>query len=258
MGKKMVIHEQNLLPGFTNRILGRFAHCIFVSFPDELGMFTRSRTVLTGTPVRREVLGRGSSERRKAGFTVLVLGGSQGAHTINRALVKALDHLDQPSRLYFIHQTGTNDASWVAKAYEDCGIRATVESFFDDMASVYHASDLVICRAGASTVAELAALGKPALFIPFPFAAGNHQELNARYVADRGGAEVILEKDLDAELLARRIRHYESNRGALQAMSVRALALGRRNATELVVDGCKKLVSGNNEVSEKRRVSYND
>jgi len=251
MGKNMVIHEQNLLPGFTNRMLGRFAHRVFVSFPDDLGMFTSSKTMLTGNPVRQEVLRAASSESRKDGFTVLVVGGSQGAHAINCAVVEALKHLDLPSPMSFIHQTGTKDAPWVARVYKEHGIRATVEPFIDDMASAYHSSDLVICRAGASTVAELAALGKPALFIPFPFAANNHQELNARYVADRGGGEVMLEKDLDGESLARKIRHYEANRDALKDMSIRASALGRPDAAEAMVDECRRLVSGGDLVSEK-------
>ena len=242
MGKKMVIHEQNFLPGFTNRVLGRFAHRIFISFPDDLGIFASSKTVLTGNPVRQEVLRAASGENRKDSFTVLVVGGSQGAHTINCALAEALKHLDLPSRMSFIHQTGTKDAPWVATVYKKHGIKAAVEPFIDDMASAYHASDLVICRAGASTVAELAALGKPALFIPFPFAANNHQELNARYVADRGGGEVMLEKDLNGESLARRIHHYQSNRDALQEMSLRASVLGRANAAKVIADECTRQV----------------
>jgi len=242
MGRNMVIHEQNYLAGFTNRILGRFARHIFISFPDELGVFTSSKTMLTGNPVRQEVLRPASSEGRKDRFTVLVVGGSQGAHTINCAVMEALKHLELPSRISFVHQAGTKDAPWVTRGYKEHGIRATVEPFIDDMASAYGASDLVICRAGASTVAELVALGKPALFIPFPFAANNHQELNARYVADRGGGEVILEKDLDGESLARKIRHYESNRDALQEMSARASVLGRANAARVMADECLRLV----------------
>ncbi|MDY6951115.1 MAG: undecaprenyldiphospho-muramoylpentapeptide beta-N-acetylglucosaminyltransferase [Thermodesulfobacteriota bacterium] len=244
MGKKMVIHEQNFLPGFTNKVLGRFAHRIFVSFPDDRGMFTSSRTVLTGNPVRQDVLEAASSESREDGFTVLVMGGSQGAHTINCAVVEALKHLDTPSAMGFIHQTGTKDVPWVTRAYKDHGIRAKVLPFIDDMAGAYRASDLVVCRAGASTVAELAALGKPALFIPFPYAANNHQELNARYVANRGGGEVMLEKDLNGESLARKIGRYESHREALQDMSVQASTLGRPDAAEAIVDECTRLVSG--------------
>jgi len=121
-------------------------------------------------------------------------------------------------------------------------MEATVEPFFQDMATIYRSATMVICRAGATTIAELTALGKPAIFIPFPFATNNHQELNARYVADSGGGEVVLERDLNGELLAERIDHYVSSPKALQGMSVGAEALGRRNAAELIVDECRRLV----------------
>lgn len=242
MGKKLVIHEQNLIPGLTNRVLGRFAHRVFISFPDNLAIFKTSKTVVTGNPVRRELLTVKPAEKAVGRFTVLVLGGSQGAHAINRAVVEALDHLKEPTRMRFIHQTGPRDASWVASAYERHSMEATVEPFFQDMATIYRSATMVICRAGATTIAELTALGKPAIFIPFPFATNNHQELNARYVADSGGGEVVLERDLNGELLAERIDHYVSNPKALQGMSVGAEALGRRNAAELIVDECRRLV----------------
>jgi UDP-N-acetylglucosamine--N-acetylmuramyl-(pentapeptide) pyrophosphoryl-undecaprenol N-acetylglucosamine transferase len=243
MGKKAVIHEQNLLPGLTNRILGRFADRIFISFPDNLAMFKSYKTVVTGNPVRGEVLLAKETERKVKGFTVLVVGGSQGAHAINRAMAEALDYLEEPAGTSFVHQTGSKDAGWVARAYERRGIRATVKPFFEDMASAYGLADLVICRAGATTVAELTALGKPAIFIPYPFAANNHQELNARYVADSGGGEVVLERDLDGELLAGRINNYASNPKALQDMSCRASALGRPGAADLIVDECRRLLT---------------
>jgi UDP-N-acetylglucosamine--N-acetylmuramyl-(pentapeptide) pyrophosphoryl-undecaprenol N-acetylglucosamine transferase len=242
MGKKLVIHEQNLIPGLTNRILGRFSHRVFITFPDNLAIFKTSKTVVTGNPVRQELLTVKTTERTTGRFTVLVLGGSQGAHAINCAVVEALDHLKEPARMRFIHQTGPRDASWVASAYERHRIEATVAPFFQDMASIYRSAALVICRAGATTIAELTALGKAAIFVPFPFAASNHQELNARYVAESGGGEVVLEQDLKGGLLAERIDHYRSNPKALQAMSIGAEALGRRNAAELIVDECRRLV----------------
>jgi UDP-N-acetylglucosamine--N-acetylmuramyl-(pentapeptide) pyrophosphoryl-undecaprenol N-acetylglucosamine transferase len=242
MGKKLVIHEQNLIPGLTNRILGRFSHRVFITFPDNLAIFKTSKTVVTGNPVRQELLTVKTTERTTGRFTVLVLGGSQGAHAINCAVVEALDHLKKPAQMRFIHQTGPRDASWVASAYERHRIEATVAPFFQDMASIYRSAALVICRAGATTIAELTALGKAAIFVPFPFAASNHQELNAHYVADSGGGEVVLEQDLNGGLLAERIDHYRSNPKALQAMSIGAETLGRRNAAELIVDECRRLV----------------
>jgi UDP-N-acetylglucosamine--N-acetylmuramyl-(pentapeptide) pyrophosphoryl-undecaprenol N-acetylglucosamine transferase len=281
IGKKIVIHEQNILPGLTNRILGRFADRIFISFPDNLGIFRPSGTVITGNPVRRELLeyrlspppkpsplkpararpkldkAQGRKTRSGPGgegrvgvidgkavaqFTVLALGGSQGAHAINCGVVEALDRLKNPAHMTFVHQTGTKDAEWVAQAYESRGIKATVEPFFVDMAGPYSSADLVTCRAGATTVSELMALGKPAIFIPFPFATNNHQELNARYVADAGGAEVILEKDLNGAVLADRLDHYASHSDALRDMAKRTLALGRPNAADVIVDECRRLL----------------
>ncbi len=244
MGKKMIIHEQNVIPGFTNRVLGRFAHRICITFPDKLAVFKSSKTVVTGNPVRHELLTVEASKTKASSehFTVLVMGGSQGSHSINCTVVEALKHLKEPSRTRFVHQTGPRDASWVAMAYERFGIKATVEPFFEDMATAYGLADLVICRAGATSVAELTVLGKPAILIPFPFAASNHQEFNARYVANSGGGEVVLEKDLNGKLLAERIDRYLSNPKALRAMSARAQALGRPDAAELIADECRRLV----------------
>ena len=242
-GKKIVIHEQNILPGLTNRILARFAHRIFISFPDHRGVFNPARTVLTGNPVRRELLA-GRPDSKPAGqFTVLVLGGSQGAHALNCAVVDALDCLRGPGHMNFIHQTGAKDAAWVSRAYESRGINATVEPFFVDMAGPYNSADLVICRAGATTVSELTTLGKPAIFIPFPFAASHHQELNARHVANAGGAEVILEEDLNGVVLAGILDHYASHPEALRDMARRTLALSRPDAADVIVEQCRRLVA---------------
>jgi UDP-N-acetylglucosamine--N-acetylmuramyl-(pentapeptide) pyrophosphoryl-undecaprenol N-acetylglucosamine transferase len=241
-GKKIVIHEQNIMPGLTNRVLGRFADRIFVSFPDNHGIFSPSKTVITGNPVRRELLAHKLDEKTTGQFTVLVVGGSQGAHAVNCAVVEALDRLKNPAQMSFVHQTGTKDAAWVEQAYEKRGIKAKVEPFFADMAGPYSSADLVVCRAGATTVSELMALGKPAIFIPFPFAANNHQKLNAHYVADAGGAEVIVEEDLDGALLANRIDHYASHREALRDMAKRTLALARPDPADVIVDECRRLV----------------
>jgi UDP-N-acetylglucosamine--N-acetylmuramyl-(pentapeptide) pyrophosphoryl-undecaprenol N-acetylglucosamine transferase len=242
MGKMVVIHEQNIMPGITNRILAAFANRIFISFPDNLSMFKSSKTVVTGNPVRHDILSVEEVDRSAKRFSILIVGGSQGAHAINRAVVEALDHLKDPARINFVHQTGPKDAKWVAKAYERQDVSATVEPFFEDMGSAYRLADIVICRAGATTVAELTALGKPAIFIPFPFAANNHQELNARYVADSGGAEVVLERDLSGKLLAARIDEYAASPKVLQDMSAGAAALGRPKAADFIVDECRRLL----------------
>lgn len=242
-GKRLVIHEQNILPGMTNRILRHLANRVCISFPDKFDVFNPSRTVMTGNPIRQELLAGTSGDKATGLFTVLVVGGSQGAYAVNRVVVESLDHLKGSSQMSFIHQTGTKDATWVAQAYESRSIEATVKPFFDDMASPYSSADLVVCRAGATTVSELMALGKPAIFVPFPFAANNHQELNARYVADAGGAEVILEKDLDGSVLADRLDHFASNPQILEDMKDRTLALASPRAAEVIVDECRRLLA---------------
>jgi UDP-N-acetylglucosamine--N-acetylmuramyl-(pentapeptide) pyrophosphoryl-undecaprenol N-acetylglucosamine transferase len=240
--KRIVIHEQNILPGFTNRVLGYLADRVFISFPDNYKRFKPSKTVITGNPVRQELLRSKSENKGTALFKVLIVGGSQGAHAINRAVIEALDHLKRPTQMSFVHQTGAKDAAWVRKAYEGRGIEAEVEPFFLDMARPYANASVVVCRAGATTVSELMALGKPAIFIPFPFAANNHQELNARYVADTGGAEVLLEKDLNGPALAARVDYYMSHPQALSEMTERTRMLARPDAAHVIVDECWRLV----------------
>jgi UDP-N-acetylglucosamine--N-acetylmuramyl-(pentapeptide) pyrophosphoryl-undecaprenol N-acetylglucosamine transferase len=206
-------------------------------------MFESSKTVITGNPLRRELLAREAKRKPKSHFQVLVLGGSQGSHALNRAVVETLDRLRSPAQIKFVHQAGSKDASWVAQAYVSRGLNAEVEPFFEDMTGPYNSADLVVCRAGATTVAELMALGKPAIFVPFPFAVNNHQELNARYVADVGGAEIVLEKDLSGGLLADKFEYYLKHPEVLDDMAKRTLALARPNAADVIVDECMKLAA---------------
>ena len=242
--KKIVIHEQNTLPGLTNRLVGFIADRVFVSFPDDYHRFQEAKTLITGNPVRRELLALGSRGKKQGLFTVLTVGGSQGAHAINTAMVEALDHLENPKGMTFIHQTGAKDAAWVRQAYTSRHLKAVVEPFFVDMAGAYDAARLVVCRAGATTIWELMSLGKPAIFIPFPFAANNHQELNARYVAEAGGAEIILEQDLSGPVLAERLDDYRSNPGRLDEMTRQTLRLARPDAADVIVRECRGLVQG--------------
>ena len=204
----IVIHEQNILPGITNRILARFADRIYISFDNTQARLNPQKVYWTGNPVRRELLETAGGDRETAGhasnqriFTVLIIGGSQGAHRINTAMIEALEHFQNAERLHFLHQTGETDEASVSEAYRKNAVSATAQSFFDDMAERYQQADLIICRAGATTVAEITALGKAAIFIPFPHAADNHQMLNAADLATDGAAEIIVEKDLSGHLL---------------------------------------------------------
>jgi UDP-N-acetylglucosamine--N-acetylmuramyl-(pentapeptide) pyrophosphoryl-undecaprenol N-acetylglucosamine transferase len=244
---KIVLHEQNILPGITNRMLAPFADRIYVSFDDTRARFAAHKIRLTGNPVRKELLNNHSAEAVPSGlekFCVLIIGGSQGAHRINTTLAEALGHLTQKDGLYFIHQTGAADQQMVAEAYRRQNVAARVQAFFRHMGPLYRQADLIICRAGATTVAEVTAMGKAVLFIPFPFAADDHQTLNAATLADRGAAELIHEKELRADALAHKIEHYAAHPQALEAMAAKAGRLGHPDAAKKIVDDCYELVSG--------------
>jgi UDP-N-acetylglucosamine--N-acetylmuramyl-(pentapeptide) pyrophosphoryl-undecaprenol N-acetylglucosamine transferase len=250
MRSKIVLHEQNILPGITNRILARFADRIYVSFDDTKKRFDQQKTRVTGNPVRKELLNHHEGNGNKAAadsksFCVLIIGGSQGAHRINMTVVEALRHLARKEQLYFIHQTGTADEQTVTTAYQREGIAASVQSFFRHMAPLYKQADLIICRAGATTVAEVTAVGKAVIFIPFPFAADNHQALNADTLAREGAAEMILEKNLNARGLGRRIDYYAAHPEALETMAAKAGQLGYPEAAKAIVDDCYQLILGN-------------
>jgi UDP-N-acetylglucosamine--N-acetylmuramyl-(pentapeptide) pyrophosphoryl-undecaprenol N-acetylglucosamine transferase len=247
MGICCVLQEQNVMPGITNRMLAPLVHRIFAAFPDTRGKGFQRKMTVTGNPVRRELLS-GSKERDDRGaaapkqpFTLLIFGGSQGARGINEAVMKALPHLPL-ERMAFIHQTGEDELARVRSAYETRGAAATVEAFFVDMAKQYRAADLVICRAGATTVSEVTAMGKPAIFVPYPFAADDHQQMNARSLADQGAGEMILEKELTGEALAGRISYYEAHPEALDVMAERAKAFGKPDAARRIVEECYDLL----------------
>ena len=235
MGIPIVIHEQNLLPGLTNRLLGRFADRAFVSFPESIRHFDTKKARLTGNPIRREILAGKAISRNPQRFGVLVVGGSQGAHRINQVVVDALPVLNKIPDIFLIHQTGQKDALWVTEAYRKLGRHDRVQPFFNDMATAYGSVDLVVCRAGATTVAEITAMGKAAIFIPFPFAADNHQLLNARSLVGQGAADLIPETRLDGHVLANRILHYKEHREKLKTMEEIAKNLGRPDAAQEIV-----------------------
>lgn len=249
LGTRTVLHEQNILPGITNRILARFADRIYISFEDTQTRFDPQKIRLTGNPVRKELLNDhgGPSNGAAVGsksFCVLIIGGSQGAHRINMTVVEALGYLTRKEALYFIHQTGKADEQMVKAGYQRLGIEARVQTFFRQMAPLYKQADLIICRAGATTVAEVTAMGKAVIFIPFPFAADNHQVLNADTLARHGAAEKILEKDLNARELGQKIEYYASHPEVLEAMAAKAAERGHPDAAKAIVDDCYELVSG--------------
>ncbi len=236
--------EQNVLAGITNRLLSHFADRIYVSFRNTCLGCADKKIYFTGNPVRREILEYTSGnkpDRKNRKFTVMITGGSQGAHSINLIVADALDHIKNKTEYNFIHQTGSNDNKMMQTLYEKHGIHCKVESFFTDMPKQFNDADIVICRSGATTVAELTAMGKAALFIPYPFAADNHQELNALALVEVGAAEMMLQEKLDGKLLAKKIEYFASNPEVLKNMAARAKQIGQAYAAEKIVNDSYRL-----------------
>jgi len=243
-GKKTAIAEQNALPGVTNKILGKIVDRIFLTFADTTGVFPADKVLISGNPVRSSFLSesREDTERDARTLTLLIYGGSQGAAGINRAVVEGLPYLhDVRDSLRIIHQTGTHDLDMVHDAYAAHGISGDVVPFIHDMASVYSEADLLVCRAGATTIAEITVSGKAAVLIPFPYAVGDHQTLNARVLVDAGAALMIREQDLSGEKLAVIIKDLLCDRGRIREMEARSRRLGNAHAAADIVDECMKL-----------------
>ncbi|HPX11649.1 MAG TPA: UDP-N-acetylglucosamine--N-acetylmuramyl-(pentapeptide) pyrophosphoryl-undecaprenol N-acetylglucosamine transferase, partial [Syntrophales bacterium] len=253
MNVPTAIAEQNAAPGLTNRILGRFALRIFVSFPETLSFFDGKKAVLAGNPVRRGFVDAPAEKRDRDGrFTVLVYGGSQGAKAINDAVLAALPLFrDRGEDIVLIHQTGAADYERVRAAYERAGAAGEVHSFIDDMAAFYDRADLLVCRAGATTVAEITARGKAAVFIPFPFAVGDHQTKNAEVLVRQGAAEMILQKDLDGEGIFRAVRRLAGDREGTARMGERARKLGNIHAARDIVAECLRLLDARGDGTER-------
>ena len=243
-GIPLAIHEQNAIPGVANRWLAKLAGRVFLSFPDTSGFFSRERSRWTGNPIRPEFF-TAPPERPGEPFTVLLMGGSQGAHHLNIAALAALPLLaDLKAQLYFLHITGEQDREEVAAGYTQAGFAAEVAAFTPEVPAWMGRAHLVVCRAGASTLAELTALGRAALLVPFPFAANNHQEFNARFLALAGAGELILNKDFTGEVLAGKIRYLLARPEILQDMETASRTLAKPDAAKEIVRGCLELMEG--------------
>jgi UDP-N-acetylglucosamine--N-acetylmuramyl-(pentapeptide) pyrophosphoryl-undecaprenol N-acetylglucosamine transferase len=267
---KRAIHEQNVVPGMTNRLLRWFSQRIFVSFEETKRYFPEGKTFVTGNPIREEILaclpacglkptsrglaeGRPSAEdptsregkksKRDDRFTILIFGGSAGAHRINEAMMEALGSLKEiKSSLMFIHQTGREDVDFVSRSYQEKGFHSLVSPFFEEMATYYQISDLVISRSGASTIAELAVCGKAAILIPYPYAAHRHQSINAQKLVDRGAARMIEDEALSGPLLAQTILHLYTHPEERARMEEAIQQVGRPRAAQEIVDHCYALL----------------
>lgn len=238
MKKPTVILEQNALPGFTNRKLSRFADLVVVSFPSSISYFG-GKAVLVGNPVRPEFYSIPRKQREET-LTLLVFGGSQGSKFLNDRLVESLPQLQEiKDSLMVYHQTGERDLPRVGQAYREQGFtRAVVSAYFSPMADYLARADLVICRAGATTCAELIASRKPALLVPFAAASDNHQEYNARELEKVGGAEIILERDFRPGLLVEKIKYYLTHKDMLDRMEENLKKLQAENVAERIAGLC--------------------
>jgi len=233
--RPLVIHEQNSVAGLTNRVLARFAARVLAAFPSAFG----DKASLVGNPVRADIAAIPLPAERFAGRTgklrLLVVGGSLGAQALNEIVPQALALLPVASRPRVIHQAGTRHIEALIEHYQKAGVEAETRAFIEDMADMYAWCDLVICRAGATTLAEITACGKAAVLVPFPHAAHNHQEINARALEKAGGARVLLDRELSGESLAQAVTEFLQNPDRLAAASERSRSQGKPEAAMTTV-----------------------
>jgi UDP-N-acetylglucosamine--N-acetylmuramyl-(pentapeptide) pyrophosphoryl-undecaprenol N-acetylglucosamine transferase len=250
-GRKTAILEQNSVPGVTNRMLGKVVGAVFASFEASRTFFPDKKVQMVGNPIRRQMrealtgTGTGTGTGTNAALQqLLVCGGSQGAHAVNEIVSEAMLLLHQESRApRLVHQTGPKDRAAVEERYRAAGVQADVREFIDDMADAYRAADLVVGRAGATTIAELTAIGRPAIFIPFPQAADDHQTVNARALEEAGAALLFAQGELTPRILANAIAGLMLDQGRRREMAAASKALGRPDAARAIVDALEELAA---------------
>lgn len=248
LGVPIVIHEQNSVPGLANRKLGKIADKVCLSLPGSGSYFPADKILYTGNPVRNNILelaGRPLQQNKEQNGpnvrrTLLILGGSQGAQAVNSLVTEALCSLSDAElqAIKVIHQTGDRDEEMVKNAYQKRGVRAEVAGFFTQMHEVYEQADLLVSRAGATTLSEIAVLGKPAILIPYPSAADNHQEKNGHYYVSGGGAVQFNQKELSAKQLGETILQLINNQEKLNSMGAAMKRLAFPDAAEKIVACC--------------------
>ena len=234
-GIPTLIAEQNAVPGLTNRILSRVVSAAAVTFESTVSFFGR-RGFVAGNPVRPEFLSIDEAQRPVGPPRVLIFGGSQGAHAINVAMVEAAPRLAAAGGLDITHQTGERDVELVRSAYRDAGLEARVEPFLYAMDAEMKRADLVVSRAGATTIAELTAAGRASILVPLPTAADDHQKKNAEVLARAGAAELLEQKDLTGPVMAERLLALVNDTTRREAMAATAKKLGRPDAARVIVD----------------------
>jgi UDP-N-acetylglucosamine--N-acetylmuramyl-(pentapeptide) pyrophosphoryl-undecaprenol N-acetylglucosamine transferase len=240
LGKPLVLHEQNSVAGMANRVLAGVADCIFTAFPNVL-----QKAVWVGNPLRQDFLNKPAPAERFAGrsgpLKLWVVGGSLGAQALNEIVPKALALLPEHKRPVVVHQSGAKQIDALRANYEKAGVQAELTPFIEDTAEAFAQADVIICRSGASTVTEIAAIGAAAIYVPFPFAVDDHQTTNAQFLVAQGGGWLMPQADMTPESLAARLESL--NREELLACAEKAWALKKTQATREVVAACEALAA---------------
>jgi UDP-N-acetylglucosamine--N-acetylmuramyl-(pentapeptide) pyrophosphoryl-undecaprenol N-acetylglucosamine transferase len=258
LGRPLLLQEQNSIPGLANRWFARVADEVHLSFTEARAYFKRKDNLkVTGNPVRHHILGGDRSQAldtfdlADGKPTLFIFGGSRGAHRINEAALDAMRRLKGRVDLQFILQTGREDYEWAKGVVDQEQLPARVMAFLKDIHLAYAVADLVVCRSGAMTLAEIAACGTPAILVPYPYAAHNHQEVNAHNLVERGAAALLLDRELTGERLAKEIAHLVADRQTLRRMSVNARTFARLDAAERIVRSLERCARGRGAVQEK-------
>ena len=237
----LVIHEQNAVIGLTNRVLSRLARISYFAFPQ--AATGRSNSQVVGNPVRESLLAVESPQQRlqkridQPRLNLLVVGGSLGARALNQVVPTALATLDESERPQVRHQCGARHADDCRQQYRSLSVQAEISEFIDDMTAAYEWADLVVCRSGALTVAELSATGSASILVPYPYAVDDHQYYNAAFLADAEAALRVREEDFTTSWLADRLRHFHQHRQAVVSMAVNARSVAFTDAAEQVAEG---------------------
>ncbi|MBS1959729.1 MAG: undecaprenyldiphospho-muramoylpentapeptide beta-N-acetylglucosaminyltransferase [Bdellovibrionales bacterium] len=236
-GYRTAILEQNSVAGFTNRMLGRFVHRVFCAFDDGKKSFNVAKVKVTGNPIRSSLKRLPASPIEP--FTLFIFGGSQGALGINTMILDALPFLKDQG-VHFIHQTGVKDFERVEQGYARAGVQGRIEKFIDDMGSCYAQASLVVCRSGASSLSELASVGRAAIFIPLPTAADNHQEVNARIYERAGASLVVPQGSMDGRAFADLILGFKKDPSRIRSIEEKITAFYRSDSAQAMVQDLRK------------------
>lgn len=242
LNRPLIIHEQNAIPGLTNKILAKLADKVMLGFPGAI-FVDKGKAVFSGNPVRAEIIQVEAPEKRLLGrqgkLKLLVVGGSLGAQILNTVVPQALKLMPENLRPLVVHQAGTAHLAAVERNYADLQVEGELIAFIDDMAKRYAACDLVLCRAGALTIAELSAAGVASILVPYPYAVDDHQTSNARFLSNQGAAVLVPQNELTAQKLAELLTNLTREKLLTMAMTARHLA--KPEAAKVVAEACIEL-----------------